>query len=147
MADHHIAATSGFQHRSGNLSRVCAFLLPVKVLPANAHVRSGGGGDGGRKIHEWRVDDDLSSAGRGHQRHELLKECGGFGGRLVHLPIAGHKRCSHEIASRKLSPWGMLVSKLWATVCPISASVARVPRSMPPRPPRWYERRGVYSRL
>ena len=57
-----------------------------------------------------------------------------------------HSLGARCISSRKLVPFGRSRPKFSATVAPISARVARVPRFTPPRIPAPIARTGTYSR-
>ena len=126
-----IGGAHGDDHGAGNFTGESAFFGPADILRTDADARVSGGIHGRGEVRERGTDHDLAVFGILDQRPEFLEKCSGFGGRLVHLPIARHDWFSHTISFKKLGPWAMLAPKLAATVCPISDSDARNPRLLP----------------
>src|ERR1019366_5903186 len=133
VANNRVAGAHRFDHGAGDFAREGAFLGPPDILRADTNVRPFDGSDGRVEIRERGTDHDLTMRGLLDQRPEFLEECSGFRGRLVHLPIARHDRCSHKISFKKLCPCASRAPKFSATVWPISLSVPRTPRLTPAR--------------
>ena len=77
----------------------------MQILRADLDARTLGRLHRGRQVREWRTNHDLAMLRVPGQRPELLKKRAGFGGRLVHLPIARHDWLSHTIWGKKLVPF------------------------------------------
>ncbi len=97
MADDHILATDRAQHGAGYLSGIGSFIFPEQVLGADRDV---GGADKVAEVFdqgEGGADHDRFVMDVGHQRDELFGEVGSLGQGLIHFPVAGDDRFSHNL--------------------------------------------------
>src|SRR5579885_450775 len=135
VPDDHVGAARGPDHGGAHFAGIGALPGPKQVLRSDADARARGSLNGRREACERRADDDLAVLRPLDQGPEPLEKCGGFGGRLVHLPIARHDWLSHTINGKKLVPFSIRTPKFSATVWPMSESEERSPRSAPARAP------------
>src|SRR6266700_4967569 len=96
MADDHMRAPDGLEHRRGNSSGVSAFLLPENVLSAYGDLAVAHRVYYGRNAYKGWTENDLIARmfphvweKRGNKRLCLFR-------RLVHLPIGGDQFLSHS---------------------------------------------------
>jgi hypothetical protein len=100
VAEDHVFASQRRDHRGSDLTRVGAFGFGGAVLRAECDVRTLQGLGNHRQMGERRADDEVHArANLSAACHDAFGQFDTFGGKRVHLPVAGNNFLSHSCNS------------------------------------------------